>query len=72
MTYDMNPTRFYCKNKTRVEQNCNKKKCPKLVLNILKVIKVPTSIYNPWGPNSRKLSWKFCPHVWPMIRLRVN
>ncbi len=38
MTYDMNPTRFYCKNKTRVEQNCNKKKCPKLVLNKLKVI----------------------------------
>jgi hypothetical protein len=36
---------------------------PKLVLNKLKVIKGPTSIYTPYGPNSRKPPWKF--RVWP-------
>ncbi len=74
-----NPTRFYCKYKTRIEQGETKKKYPKLVLNKLKVIKCPTFIYNVWGPNSRKFSWKLCPHVWPMtthvwpmIGLRLN
>jgi hypothetical protein len=51
-----NPTIFYCKNKTK--QNNDKKTCPKLVLNILKVIEGPTTIYTPWGPNSKKPPWK--------------
>jgi hypothetical protein len=29
----------------------------KLVLNKLKVIKGPTSIYTPWGPNLQKPPW---------------
>jgi len=27
--WDKNPTRFYCNNKTRIEQNCDKKTYPK-------------------------------------------
>lgn len=42
------------------------------MLNKLKVIKGLTSIGTLWGSNSIKLPWKFCPHVWPMNRLRVN
>jgi hypothetical protein len=56
-----NPTRFYCKNETKTEQDYDKKMYPKLVLNILKVIKSPTSIYTLWGPNS--LWWPMIIHV---------
>jgi len=37
------------------------------MLNILKVIKCFTYIYTLWGPNSKKLLWKLCPHVWSLI-----
>ncbi len=40
-----NPTRFYCKFKTRIKQGCDKKMYSKLMLNKLKVIKNPTFIY---------------------------
>jgi hypothetical protein len=42
------------------------KKYQKLVLNILKIIKSFTLIYNIWGLNSRKPPWKLHPNVWPM------
>jgi hypothetical protein len=61
---DKNLIKVYYKNETRTKQNCDKEMYPKLVLNKLKVIKGPTSIYTPCGPNSRKLPWKF--YVWPM------
>jgi hypothetical protein len=52
---DKNPIRFYSKNETRTNKVVTKKTYPKLVLNKLKVIKSPTSIYTPWAPNSKKL-----------------
>ncbi len=61
------------KNKTRLT-----KKKPKTSIVIQKVIESLTFIYTPWGPNSRMLSWKLRPHVWPMSthaahkRLKMN
>jgi hypothetical protein len=49
-----NLTRFYCKNEIRIEQCCDKKIYPKLMLNILKVIRNSTSIYTLWAPSSNK------------------
>jgi hypothetical protein len=40
-----NSTWFYYNNKTTIEQGYDKKTYPKLMLNILKVIKNFTSIY---------------------------
>jgi len=54
------------KIRTKIEQGCDNKMYQKLMLNRLKVIESPTSIYTPWGFNSRKLPWKLHPHVWPM------
>lgn len=59
-------------NETKIEQGCDKRTYPKLMLNRLKIIENPTFIYIPWGSNSKKLPWKLCPHVRPMIKLRVN
>jgi hypothetical protein len=42
-----NPRRFFYKNKIRTKQIYDKITYPKLMLNILKVIKGPTSIYTP-------------------------
>ncbi len=61
-----NLIKFYCKNKTKTKQGCDKKMYPKLVLNKVKVFEDPTSIYTPWGLNSMKPPWKFHLHVWPM------
>ncbi len=61
-----NPTKFYYKNKTKIEPGCHKKKYQKLVLNILKVIKNLTFIYTIWGLNSNKPPWKLHPNVCPM------
>ncbi len=44
---DKNPKRFYCKNEIRTKQSYDKITYPKLMLNILKVIKGPTYIYTP-------------------------
>jgi len=33
---DQNSTRFYCNNETKIEQGCEKKRYPKLLLNRLK------------------------------------
>jgi hypothetical protein len=46
--HDKNSTRFYFKDETRLEQGCDKKTYSKLVLNKLKVIQGPTSIYTNW------------------------
>jgi hypothetical protein len=51
---------------TIAKQGCDKKTYQTLVLNILKIIEGRTFIYTPWGPNSRKLPWKFYSHVWSM------
>ncbi len=47
-----NPTRYYCKEEIKTKQGYDKKTCPKLMLNKLKVMKNSTSIYTPWAPNS--------------------
>ncbi len=49
-----NSTRFYCKNEIRIEQSCDKKIYPRLMLNILKVIRNSTFIYTFWAPSSNK------------------
>ncbi len=46
---------FYCKNKTRTKQGCNKKTYPQLMLNKLKIMWVFTFIYTCWALNSRNL-----------------
>ncbi len=38
-------------NEIKTKQSCDKKMYPKLVLNKLKIIRSPTSIYTPYGPN---------------------
>ncbi len=43
------------KLRTKIEQGFDNKMYQKLMLNIFKVIESPTSIYTPWGFNSRKL-----------------
>jgi hypothetical protein len=60
------------KIRTKIEKGYDNKLYQKLMLNISKVIEGPTSIYTPWGLNSRKPPWKLRPHVWPMTRLRIN
>jgi hypothetical protein len=57
-------------SETRTKQSCDKKMYPKLVLNKLKIIRNPMSIYTPYGPKSRKFPWKLC--VWPMTTLKMN
>jgi hypothetical protein len=47
-----NPTRFYCKEK--IKQGYDKKTYPRLVFNILKVMRNSTFIYTYWAPRSSK------------------
>jgi hypothetical protein len=80
-----NPTRYYCKEEIKTKQGYDKKTCPKLMLNKLKVMKNSTSIYTPWAPNSNFFWRNFqstcgpcspcaptCTHVWTMSELRLN
>jgi hypothetical protein len=62
-----NPTRFYCKEKMKTKQGYDKKKYPKLVLNRLKVMGNPTSIYTHLAPSSRKFLKKLPIYMWPMF-----
>ncbi len=54
-----NSIRFYCKNDIRTKQGCDKKTYPKHVLNRLKVIKGPTSIYPLGDITQRNLHRSF-------------
>jgi hypothetical protein len=47
-----NLKRFYCNKKIRIKQGCEKTTYPKLMLNILKLMRNSTSIYTHWAPNS--------------------
>jgi hypothetical protein len=62
--WSKNPTRFYCKEKTKIEQSYNKKMLPKLMLNILKVTENYTSIYTQWAPNSKRNFNKLPTHIY--------
>jgi hypothetical protein len=42
-------------------------RAPKLVLNILKVMKNSTSIYTPWVPSSNFFFKKFPIYMWPVF-----
>jgi hypothetical protein len=68
-----NSTIFYCKNETKTEQNNDKKKYPKLVLNKLKVLKIFAFIYSHWAPSSRPIyMWLMFTHVWTINKLKFN
>jgi hypothetical protein len=53
MTHEkINSTRFYYRK--GIEQGYDKKRYPKLMLNILKVMKNSTFIYTHWASSSRE------------------
>jgi hypothetical protein len=66
--WSKNPTRFYCKEKTKIEQSYNKKMLPKLMLNILKVTENYTSIIPIGHLIQKEISINFQPtYIWPMF-----
>jgi len=42
---DNNSTRFFCNNEIKIEQGCDKRMFPKLMLNRLKIMGNSTSMY---------------------------
>jgi hypothetical protein len=69
---DKNPTRFYCKNGTRIEQGCDKRTYPKLVLNKLKVMWDSTYIYTHWAPSLKIPLKKLPTYKWINKYLKAN
>jgi len=66
-----NPMRFYYKEEILKKQGYDKKMYPKLMLNILNVMKNSTTIYTHWAPSSRNFQ-STCGPCSPMCELWVN